>query len=60
MNNKNFVYGMRGLAGLFNCSEATASRIKKSGVIDDAISQIGKKIVTDANKALELSKLHKN
>ena len=63
MNNigidRNFVYGIRGIATLFNCSEATANRIKKSGVIDEAISQTGKKIVIDADRALELCKIIK-
>jgi len=57
---RNFVYGIRGIAELFNCSEATAGRIKKSGVINAATSQIGKKIVIDADRALELCKPKKN
>ena len=44
---KNLVYGIRGIATLINCSEATANRIKRSGVIDGAIAQVGKKIVVD-------------
>jgi hypothetical protein len=48
------VYGMKGLAGLFGCSTVTAWEIKKSGVIDKAISQMGRTIVVDAEKALEL------
>ena len=34
---------------------ATANRIKKSGKIDKAITQIGRKIIIDAELALELA-----
>lgn len=48
------VTGMSGLAKLFGCSKATAQRIKSSGVIDAAISQIGRTFVVDTRKALTL------
>ncbi len=53
---KHLVYGIRGIADTFGCSIPTANRIKKSGVIDDAISQTGRKIVVDVDKALALAK----
>lgn len=56
---KHFVYGIAGLAELFKCSQPTAQRIKSSGVIDDAISQIGGIIVVDADYALDLLKVSK-
>lgn len=49
------VYGIKGIADTFGCSIPTANRIKKSGVIDDAITQVGRKIVVDANLALKLA-----
>ncbi|MFR9553196.1 MAG: DUF3853 family protein [Rikenellaceae bacterium] len=49
------VYGILGLATLFGCSRQTANRIKKSGKIDRAITQIGRKIIVDAELALELA-----
>ncbi len=52
---KKYVYGIRGIAGLFNCSMPTANRIKASGRIDGAITQIGRKIIIDADRALELA-----
>ncbi len=52
---KKYVYGIRGIAELFNCSIVTANRIKKSGKIDGAITQIARKIITDADLALELA-----
>lgn len=52
---RNFVYGIAGIARLFNCSAPTANRIKKSGKIDKAIKQIGRKIIVDADLALELA-----
>lgn len=57
---KHYVYGLQGLCDLFGCSKATASRIKKSGVIDAAISQAGKMIVVDADLALDLMKVQRN
>ena len=56
---KNYVYGIQGLAKLFGCSQVTAQRIKSSGVIDDAVSQIGGVIVVDADYALDLLKVSK-
>lgn len=52
---KRYVYGIRGIAHLFNCSMPTANRIKASGKIDGAITQIGRKIIVDADMALELA-----
>ena len=42
-----YVYGILGIAKLFGCSLPTANRIKKSGKIDKAITQIGRKIIVD-------------
>ena len=56
---KHYVYGLQGICDLFGCSTATASRIKKSGVIDAAICQVGKTIVVDADLALDLIKVQK-
>jgi hypothetical protein len=53
--NKKYVYGIHGIAQLFGCSMPTANRIKKSGKIDRAITQIGRKIIVDADLALELA-----
>lgn len=36
---KKYVYGIAGIAKLFGCSIPTANRIKKSGKIDQAITQ---------------------
>lgn len=51
---KKLVYGLKGIAELFGCSTTTAQVIKNSGVIDKAITQIGRKIITDAELALRL------
>jgi hypothetical protein len=53
---KRLVYGIVGIAQLFNCSMATANRIKASGKINRAISQYGRMITIDADLALELIK----
>lgn len=57
---KNVVYGIRGIASIFGCSIPTANRIKKSGVIDKAITQYNRKIVVDADLALKLVAETKN
>jgi len=54
-----YVYGLAGIAELFKCSKSTANRIKQSGKIDEAITQIGNLIITDAKKALQLAKQNK-
>lgn len=52
---KKYVYGLKGLAKLFGCSKTTASRIKTSGKIDKAITQVGSLLIIDADLALELA-----
>lgn len=56
---KRYVYGIAGIAKLFNCSESTAQKIKSSGEIDDAISQIGDIIIVDGDYALDLLRVSK-
>ena len=51
---KRFVFGLDGICDLFGCSKSTAERIKKSGIIDAAITQVKRKIVVDAELALQL------
>ena len=51
---RKYVYGIAGIAQIFGCSIPTASRIKRSGIINAAISQVGRKITVDVDKALEL------
>lgn len=53
---RRLVYGIAGIAQIFNCSMTTANRIKQSGKINRAITQYGRKIVVDADLALELIK----
>lgn len=48
------VYGIAGIAQIFNCSMTTANRIKRSGRIDRAITQHGRIIVVDVDLALKL------
>lgn len=52
---KNVVHGIKGIADIFGCSIPTANRIKRSGIIDEAISQVGRKIVVDVDLALKLA-----
>ena len=55
-SSRRYVYGIGGIAQLFNCSMTTANRIKQSGRIDKAISQAGRMIAVDAELALQLMK----
>ena len=52
---KRYVYGIAGICEIFGCSKPTAIRIKKSGRIDKAITQVGRKIVIDVELALQLA-----
>ncbi len=52
---KRYVYGLAGIKALFNVSHATAQRYKNT-FLHEAISQQGKIIVTDVEKAMELFK----
>lgn len=52
---RRYVYGLAGIVRLFGCSLPTANRIKQSGKINRAITQIGRKIIVDADLALELA-----
>jgi len=51
---KTYVYGLDGIAKLFNVSKPSAQRIKNSGIISPAIRQIGRKIIVDVDLALSL------
>lgn len=51
---KNLIYGLQGLADLLHCTKRHASKIKSSGILDDAIKQKGRTIVIDKDLALEL------
>lgn len=53
---RNVEYGIAGIARIFNCSMATANRIKASGKINSAITQQGRMIVIDVDRALQLKK----
>ena len=54
---KDYVYGIAGIAQLFGCCNKTASKIFHSGKIDKAVSRWGQKIIVDAVLALELNKI---
>ena len=52
---KRYVYGLKGLAILLGCSKTTAARLKASGRIDAAITQVGALLIIDADLALKLA-----
>ncbi len=53
---KEYVYGLKGLAELLGCSKNHASKLKKTGRFDDAIIQDGRRIIIDKEKLLEILK----
>lgn len=50
---KRYVYGLKGICELFDCSHSKAQQLKDE-VIKEAVSQNGRKIVVDADLAIEL------
>ena len=58
MNNalisNDYAYGYDGLCELLDCSKATAWRLLKTGLINRAVSQAGRKIVINKQMALDL------
>lgn len=50
---KRYVYGLRGVKELFGVSHATAQKLK-DGVLKPAVKQHGRKIIIDADLAVEL------
>lgn len=50
---KKYVYGLKGIRDLFKVSHATAQKYKDT-ILKGAITQHGRKIITDVEKALEL------
>nr|WP_315126332.1 DUF3853 family protein [uncultured Capnocytophaga sp.] len=53
---KKYVYGIKGLADVLGCSKAHAQNIKKTGILDQAIIQNGRKIIVDVELAISLFK----
>lgn len=56
---RHYEYGPKGFAKIFGCSVSTFYEWKRRGIIDQlepAICQIGKRMVIDVEKALELGK----
>lgn len=51
-----YVFGIEGITKILGCSISKANRIKKSGILDDAIIQEGRSIAIAKNKALEILK----
>lgn len=55
---RHLIYGIDGLAEYLGVSRSTAQRIKRSGIIDDAIAQRGRTIVIDGDLAIQLMKVN--
>jgi len=50
---KRYVYGLEGICSLFGCRLNKAQQLKK-GIIKDAVTQHGRKIMVDVEKAIAL------
>ena len=57
LQEKKYVYGIKGLASLLGCSIATAERVKASGILNPAISQHGRTIIIDVEMALDILRI---
>ena len=57
LQEKKYVYGIKGLVSLLGCSIATAERVKASGILNPAISQHGRTIIIDAEMALDILRI---
>ena len=53
---KKYVYGVKGLAKLLNCSISTAQRRISSGILDKCIIRTGRVIMIDRDIALAILK----
>jgi len=47
-------HGIQGLADVLGCSVSQAKRVKASGLLQPAISQLGRVMVIDVDKALDI------
>lgn len=56
---KRYVYGLAGIRGLFNVSTPTAHRLKNT-ILKEAVSQQGRVIVCDVERAMQLFHASKN
>ena len=56
---KHLVYGLHGIRELLGVSNVTAFKYKET-ILKEAVSQYGRKIIVDADLALELFKNRKN
>jgi len=56
---RHLVYGLRGIRELLGVSNVTAFRYKET-ILKEAVSQYGRKIIVNADKALELFKNKKS
>jgi len=53
IENRRYVYGLKGISELFHVSHATAQKLK-NGVLKDAVSQQGRILLVDVAEALRL------
>lgn len=53
---RRYVHGLSGLCKLLNCCHTTAQSLKNSGVLKGCYSQVGRKLVFDADAVLEALK----
>ena len=56
INENEHVYGIGGLAELIGVSKTTAQKLKSSGIINEAITQVGRKIIINKKITLQILK----
>ncbi|MFR9625488.1 MAG: DUF3853 family protein [Rikenellaceae bacterium] len=52
---KRYVYGLRGIRELADCSHGTAQKLKDT-ILQPAVTQVGRKIIVDVDMAMDLLK----
>lgn len=52
--NDDYVYGISGIAELIGASKTTAQKLKSSGLLNNAITQMGRKIIINKKTAIEI------
>ena len=57
---KHYLHGLKELAEFLGCTPQTACNIKNSGVIDEAVAQIGNHIIVDRDLCFDLLRVKKH
>lgn len=51
---RELVWGIAGISRILGCSKSTVCKLKRNGVLDKAVTQVGRKIIADVNLLMEI------